>query len=95
MLKANVIELSVSQYNASIVMVKKKDGSNRFCIDFRRLNTVTKFDTESFASVDYIMAKLKNAKLFTKIDLCNGYWQIPVSEKCRRFTEFATDRGNY
>jgi hypothetical protein len=57
-----VIEPFVSKYNALIVIVKKKDGNNRFCIDFRRLNTVTKFDTEPMASVDDFMAKLKDAK---------------------------------
>jgi hypothetical protein len=47
------------------------------------------------ASEDDIKAKLKDAKYFTKIDLCKGYWQIPVAENCRRFTAFATDRGSY
>jgi hypothetical protein len=59
MLKADVIEPSVSEYNAPIVIFKKKDRSNRFVIDLRRLNAVTKFDTEPMASVDDIMAKLK------------------------------------
>ena len=95
MLKADVIEPSVSEYNAPIVIVKKKDGRNRFCTDFRRLNAVTKFDTEPMASVDDIMAKLTNDKFFTKIDLCKGYWQIPVAENCRSFTAFSTDRGSY
>ncbi|XP_053378778.1 uncharacterized protein LOC128548205 [Mercenaria mercenaria] len=82
MLEADVIEQSVSEYNAPIVIVKKKDGSNRFCNDFRRLNSVTKFDTEPMASVDDILARLKDDKFLTKIDLCKGYWQIPVAESC-------------
>ena len=66
MLKADVIKPPISEYNAPIVIVRKKDGSNRSCIDFRRLNAVIKFDTEPMASVDDIMAKLTNDKSFTK-----------------------------
>ena len=46
MLEADVIEPAMSDYNSPIVLVKKKDGTNRFCVDFRRFNLVTKFDTE-------------------------------------------------
>ena len=67
MLDSNVIEPSISEYNAPVVIVKKKDESNRFCIDFTRMNYVTKFDTEPMISVDDIMAKLKDDKYFTKI----------------------------
>jgi hypothetical protein len=60
-LKAGVIEPSVLEYNSQIVIVKKKDGSNRFCINVRRLNAVTKFDTRPMTNTDDIMANLKDA----------------------------------
>ena len=59
MLEADVIEPANSDYNSPIVLVKKKDGTNRFCIDFRRLNTVTRFDTEPIGNVEDIMSKVK------------------------------------
>ncbi len=95
MLKANVIEESCSDYNSPIVLVKKKDGSNRFCIDFRQLNTVTKFDTEPMGSTEDIMAKLCDDKYFTKIDLAKGYWQIPMEEEAKPMTSFTTNNGSY
>ena len=61
----------MSDYNSPIVLVKNKDGTNRFCVDFRRINLVTKFDTEPMRNPEDIMAKLKDDKCFSKIDLSN------------------------
>jgi predicted DNA-binding protein (UPF0278 family) len=95
MLALDVIEEARSDYNSPIVMVKKKDGSNRFCVDFRKLNAVTKFNNEPMANVEDILAKLKDDKFFSKIDLAKGYWQIPVRKDCRHLTAFSTDKGSY
>ena len=95
MLKLGVIEHSKSPYNSPIVMVKKKDGSNRFCIDFRRLNAITKFDSEPMGDTEVIMSKLCKDKYFTKIDLSKGYWQIPMAESCKEKTAFTTPDGCY
>lgn len=95
MLKAGVIEASNSPYNSPIVLVKKKDGSNRFCIDFRRINAVTKFDCEPMTDVDSIMAKVGGDKYFTKVDMTKGYWQIPVEESSRPLTAFSTSLGSF
>ena len=64
MLEADVIEPAMSDYNSPIVLVKKKDGTNRFCVDFRRINLVTKFDTEAIGNPEDIMSKLKDDKFF-------------------------------
>ncbi|XP_033726122.1 uncharacterized protein LOC117315829 [Pecten maximus] len=81
MVDLGIVEPSKSAYNAPIVMVKKKDQTNRVCIDFRKLNAVTHFDPEPMGDIDNIMTKLHEDKYFSKFDLSKGYWQIPVEEK--------------
>ncbi|XP_053381689.1 uncharacterized protein LOC128549191 [Mercenaria mercenaria] len=95
MLEAGVIEPANSDYNSPVVLVKKKDNTNRFCIDFRRINSFTRFDTEPMGNVEDIMAKLREDNYFTKIDLTKGYWQIPIEEKSRHLTAFSTPEGSY
>jgi hypothetical protein len=95
MLKMGVIEPSCSPYNSPVVLVQKKDGSTRFCIDFRKVNTVTKFDTHPMGNPEDILANVKNDKYFTKIDLAKGYWQIPMEEKSKEKTSFVTPNGSY
>ena len=95
MLEAGIIEPSRSEYNSPIVLVKKKDGSNRFCIDFRRLNSVTKFDTEPMENYEDIIARTGGDKVFSKLDFSKGYWQIPMEEGSKCFTTFATPNGSY
>ena len=73
-LEADISEPSKAVYNSPVVIVRKKDGSNRFCIDFRRLNLVTQFDTEPMGNPEAIMAKLEPDRYFTKIHLSKGYW---------------------
>lgn len=95
MLDMGVIEHTTSPYSSPIVLVKKKDGSNRFCVDFRKLNRVTVFDTEPMPSIEDIFAKLKDDCFFSKIDLAKGYWQIPVQKEDRQKTAFITPDGSY
>ncbi len=95
MLKSGVIEPSKSEYNSPIVLVKKKDGTNRFCIDFRKLNAVTKFDTEPMDNYEDIIAKTGCDKVFSKLDFSKGYWQIPMEEHSKPYTAFATPSGSY
>ena len=66
LLETGVIEPAMSDYNSPIVLVKKKDGTNRFCIDFRRINLVTRFDTEPMGNAEDILSKLKHDQYFTK-----------------------------
>ncbi|KAK3746869.1 hypothetical protein QZH41_008128 [Actinostola sp. cb2023] len=95
MLREDIIEPSNSSYSSPIVLVKKKDGSNRFCIDFRKLNAATVFDTEPMGDIQDSLAKLGQSKFFTKIDLCKGYWQIPLKESAKPITAFTTIYGCY
>ena len=95
MLDIGVIEPAISPYNSPIVLVKKKDDSIRFCIDFRKLNSVTKFDTHPMGNMEDILTKVAKDKFFTKIDLAKGYWQIPVEEESKPKTAFVTHSGAY
>ena len=95
MLEAEVIEPAMSDYNSPIVLVKKKDGKNRFCVDFRRINLVTKFDTVPKGNPEDIMSKLKDDKFFSKIDLTKGFWQFMVEKSSQHLTAFSTMDGSY
>ncbi|XP_070207867.1 uncharacterized protein [Littorina saxatilis] len=93
MLQLGVIEPSTSPFSSPVVLVKKKDGSTRFCIDFRALNKVTRFDAEPIPDPEVLFAKLRDKQFFTKIDLTKGYWQIPMAATDRPKTAFRTSRG--
>merc|ERR1712030_212377 len=95
MLRLGVIERSDSPYGHPIVMVKKADGSNRFCIDFRRLNKVTVFDPEPMPNPQDLFAKLAGTKYFAKIDLVKGYWQLPLEPCDKPKTAFLTPQGKF
>ncbi|XP_071503098.1 uncharacterized protein [Diadema antillarum] len=95
MIDLGVVEPSLSPYASPIVMVKKKDGSIRFCCDYRKLNQVTVTDAEPLADQEEIFAKLANDMYFTKIDLAKGYWQVPLTENAKELTAFVTSDGLY
>lgn len=95
MQKLEVIEPSASEWNNPIVLVPKKDGTVRFCLDFRKLNAVSKFDPYPMPRVDELIEKLSNARFLTTLDLCKGYWQIPLSPDSKELTAFKTPFGHY
>jgi len=93
MLKLGVIELSTSSYASPIVVVRKPDGSNRVCVDFRKLNKVTVFDPEPMPQPQQIFAKLEKDQYFSTFDVSKGYWQVPMTEEDKAFTAFVTHKG--
>ncbi|XP_060070207.1 uncharacterized protein LOC132550192 [Ylistrum balloti] len=93
MLEIGVIEPSSSPYAAPVVIVKKKDGTNRFCIDFRQLNRVTVFDSEPMPSTEDMFSRLAGYHYFSKLDLTKGYWQVPMAESAKEKTAFITPVG--
>ena len=93
MLEMGVIEPSVSAYSAPVVLVKKPDGSTRFCCDYRLLNKVTVPDAEPIPDHDSLFSQVSSAQFFTKIDLSKGFWQILVAEEDRPKTAFQTHLG--
>ena len=90
-----IIERSDSPYTSPIVLVNKRDGTNRFCVDFRKLNKITVFDAEPIPSQEEIFTRLANDHYFTKLDLSKGYWQIPVHPEAREKTSFVSPSGLY
>ncbi|MCG7879415.1 MAG: RNase H-like domain-containing protein, partial [Candidatus Thiodiazotropha endolucinida] len=93
MLDANVIKRSRSPWSFPVVIVDKKDGSKRFCVDFRKLNQITKKNSFPLPLIDDILALLGRAKYFTSLDLKSGYWQVAMDEKDKEKTAFACHKG--
>lgn len=75
MLSLGIIQQSKIEWCNPVVLVPKKDGTIRFCIDFRYLNSISKFDSYPTPRVDDLIDRLGKAKYLTTIDLCKGYWQ--------------------
>ena len=95
MLDFGIIWASTSPYASSIVIVKKKDGSNRICVDYRKLNKVTVADPEPMKTPEDLFQRLGKSNYFSMIELSKGYWQIPEAEKDVKKTAFVTPDGNY
>ncbi|XP_072246328.1 uncharacterized protein nfic isoform X1 [Leuresthes tenuis] len=93
MLSLGIIRPSKSEWCNPVVLVPKKDGTIRFCIDFRYLNSVSKFDSYPTPRMDELTERLGKAKYLTTIDLSTGYWQVPLSERSRELTAFRTSWG--
>jgi len=75
-----IIEPSNSAWSSPIVIVRKKDGRHRFCIDFRKINVVTERDAYPLPHIGATLDELRGAKYLSTLDLKNGYWQAPLAE---------------
>ena len=93
MLEQEIIRPLCSPWASPVVMVKKKDGTLRFCIDFWKLNDVTIKDAHPLPRIDDTLEALKGAKLFSTLDLKSGYWQVPIKEEHKNKTAFRTSSG--
>lgn len=95
MLGNDMIERSDSAYAAPLEVVKKSDGNNRICCNYKQFNKLTIFDPEPLISKEDVFNKLFGSKVYSKFDFCKGYWQIPMKEKevSKDSTTFICNRG--
>ena len=95
LLSKGVIRESTSPWASPIVLVRKKCGGLRLCVDYRRLNAATTADAFPLPRVDESLEALRGAKYFSTVDLASGYWQIAMDEVDREKTAFTTPMGLY
>ncbi|KAI9549855.1 pol polyprotein [Daphnia sinensis] len=92
---AGIIERSQSPFAAPVVLVRKSDGTWRFCIDYRRLNAITVKDVYPLPRIEDALSRLEGSKYFSLMDLQSGYWQVQMKPEDREKTAFITADGLY
>ena len=93
MLTGGQIEPSDSPWASPVVLVTKKDSSTRFCVDYRRLNSLTIKDAYPLPRIDDSLRLLGNQQWFSTMDLASGYWQVAMSPEAKRKAAFVTNEG--
>lgn len=93
MLGNRIVRPSSSPWSSPVVIIKKKDGSPRFCVDYRRLNLITERDLYPLPRIDDIIDRLTGSQYFSTLDLKAGYWQVPIDEEDKKKTAFVTTDG--
>ena len=95
MMEGNIITPSDSPWASPIVLVKKKDNTIRFCIDYRQVNKLTRKDAYPLPRIDDCLERLYGAKYFCTLDLASGYWQIKMADEDKEKTAFTCHKGLY
>ena len=95
MLDNGVIVPSHSPWGSPIMLVTKKDGTTHFCVDYRKLNAITKMDMYPLPRIDDSLDLLSGCSYFSTLDLASGYWQVGMSRDSQEKTVFITSNGLY
>ena len=82
--------LSNSEWAAPVLLINKKDGDERFCVDYRELNKKTKWDSYPMLDTNECLEGLGRARFRSKMDFCSGFWQIPLTLEASKITAFTT-----
>ena len=90
-----IVEPSSSEYASPIVLVPKKDGTKRLCVDYRQINRKIIRDRYPLPQIEDQIDRLQGAKIFTTLDLENGFFHVPVHKDSQKFTSFVTPSGQY
>lgn len=85
--------LSLRKKSRRCFLTPKKDGTTRFCVDYRKLNQITKKDVYPLPCIDETLEKFHGMKYFTSLDLASGYWQVEIEEKDKEKTAFICSLG--
>lgn len=93
LLDNGLAEPSFSSWSSPCLLVKKSDGTFRFCTDYRKLNAVTKPDSFPLPRIEDCIDQVGAAKFVTKLDLLKGYWQVLLTERAREMSAFITHNG--
>ena len=91
----DIIEKSNSRFSSPIVPVRRGDGELRMCIDYRRVNSVTKPEKFPMPNLLDTIYSAHDINYFTKLDLIKAYHQIPIDEDSREYTAFSTTHNQY
>ncbi|GFU50378.1 retrovirus-related Pol polyprotein from transposon 17.6 [Trichonephila clavipes] len=94
-LEQGIVRPSSSEYASPFVLVKKKDGTTRLCVDYRRLNRKLVKDRFPLPLIDDVLDRLQGAKVYTTLDLKNGFFHVDVNEDCKHLTSFVVPDGQF
>ncbi|GBM81746.1 Retrovirus-related Pol polyprotein from transposon 17.6 [Araneus ventricosus] len=94
-LDQGIVRQSSSEYASPIVLVKKKDGTARLCVDYRKLNRKLVKDRFPLPLIEDVLDKLQDAKVYSTLDLKNGFFHVEVNEDCKHFTSFVVPDGQF
>ena len=95
LLENDFIEPIHSNYSSPCILVPKSNGTYRMCTDYRKVNSVTKTDSFPIPRIDDCIDEVGNSKYVTKFDLLKGFWQVPLTDRAKEVSAFATPNGMY